>query len=152
MGSHKEDLSGNQEDPGEHTDFASDRAVSSEHRSGAESQESTFGDDEFEDGFDVQTHEGGQLEEISGFNIQQAMVGAFGQLEEQAVDHDLWRLPRSCDIEYGNEPESVCGADDRVHVTQVTQVPWRMICQLVITLQDGRRSRCTGWFISPTSI
>lgn len=52
----------------------------------------------------------------------------------------------------GFAPESVCGNDDRVQVTNVTAIPWRWICKLIITFPNGARGGCTGWFISPKAV
>ena len=109
------------------------------------------GDDLIEDGLDVESHGAGELESVPGFALERAMLEGIGQPTEVEIAPELWNLPRSCDLEY-ETPESVCGRDDRVHVTAVTRVPWRMICQLIITLRDGRKSRCTGWFISPRTV
>lgn len=147
MGNHDEVASDKYNGP-ENESF--DSPVSSE-ADDSESLVSIRGD-EFEDGFDVQTHQGGELESVSGFDPSRAMASNFNLLEEHAVDHNYWNLPRSCDIEYGDVPETVCGRDDRNHITDITLVPWRMICQLIMTLQDGRQARCTGWFISPRTV
>ena len=60
-------------------------------------------------------------------------------------------VPCACQEEY-DQPESVCGRDDRVKVANTTSVPWRMICQLIITTANGSKSRCTGWFIGPRTV
>lgn len=107
--------------------------------------------DQEEDGYDILSHGAGELEKVLGFEYAKPMLEGLGQLDETPIDQEYWTLPRSCDLEY-DAPESVCGKDDRVHVTNVTSIPWRMICQLIITRGDGRRSRCTGWFISPRTV
>ena len=109
----------------------------------------------FEDGYDIQTHGGGQLEKIEGFNINNAMIKGIGSEESIVMDRELWTLPQSCELEFSDEgglQETVCGVDDRVRMTENGSIPWRMICQLIVTRADGRRSRCTGWFISPRTI
>ncbi len=126
-----------------------DSPVSSEGGSG---ESGSHSDAETVDGFDIETHQHGELEDVPGFDKEEAMVGTFGLREHRAVDHDLWHIPRSCDLEYGDAPETVCGVDDRKAIEAVTGVPWRMICQLIITLADGRRSRCTGWFTAPRTV
>ncbi|MCP5007796.1 MAG: serine protease [Planctomycetes bacterium] len=67
------------------------------------------------------------------------------------VDEGLESIPPSCQIEFGL-PESVCGRDDRVRIREATRIPWRMICQLIITGKDGLKSRCSGWFIGPKCV
>ena len=49
-------------------------------------------------------------------------------------------------------PESVCGRDDRVRISPATAIPWRWVCQLLITMANGGTSRCTGWFIGPRCV
>jgi glutamyl endopeptidase len=130
-----------------------DSSDSKENSSGKNgNSESEENGDLFEDGYDIQTHGGGELEEVEGFDINNAMIKGIGSAESVAIDQELWTLPRSCDLEYGDQPESVCGEDDRVHMTTVSRIPWRMICQLIVTRADGRKSRCTGWFISPRTV
>ncbi len=104
-----------------------------------------------EHGYEMPIHGGGTIEAVSGFDENHAMTEGLGGVV-LPVDPTLNALPRSCDIEYGPEPESVCGRDDRVQVGTTARIPWRYICQLIITLKDGRRSRCTGWFISPRTV
>ena len=104
-----------------------------------------------EDGLDMATHGGGTLESVEGFEFENALTEGFGpQVVE--IDEELSQLPRSCDLEFSETPESVCGRDDRVRINGTTRVPWRMICQLIITRRDNRMSRCTGWFIGPGTV
>ena len=104
-----------------------------------------------EDGFEMPIHGGGTIENVDEFDESFAMMEGLGG-EAVPVDPTLNALPRSCDLEYGEAPESVCGRDDRVQITNTTRIPWRFVCQLIITLKDGRQSRCTGWFISPRTV
>ena len=132
------------------TNSVGHEAVSSEENSSSTLSQS--GSDDVEDGFDVATNGGGQLEQVEGFDLYGAMTEGFGA-ESIDVDDDLEALPRSCDLEYADEePESVCGSDGRQRITQTSRIPWRMICQLIITRADDRRSRCTGWFIGPRTL
>lgn len=108
------------------------------------------GSDLVEDGFDTATHGGGTLESVGGFEECRAMTEGFGP-EMLEVMEELANLPRSCDLEF-ETPETVCGRDDRVRITATSGIPWRMICQLIITRKDGGRSRCTGWFIGPGTV
>ncbi len=109
------------------------------------------GDEDVEDGFDVATHGGGNLESVGEFNIDRALTEGF-KSEIVELSEELMSLPRSCDLEFTDEPESVCHNDDRVRITSTTAIPWRMICQLIITRKDGGKSRCTGWFIGPRTV
>lgn len=117
-------------------------------------EENETNDDEsnlVEDGREIAIHGGGSVEMVEGFDLDRAMTEGFAP-ETVPVIPEWNSIPRSCDIEYGPEPESVCGRDDRVHITQGSKIPWRFICQLVITMKDGRKSRCTGWMISPRTV
>ena len=104
-----------------------------------------------EGGFEIATLGGGTIEEIPGSGEAFAPTECMGA-ETVPVDPAFNALPCSCDIEYSFGPESVRGKDGRVHVANVTRIPWRYICQLIITMKDGRKSRCTGWFISPRTV
>lgn len=102
-----------------------------------------------EDGFDVETHGGGRLEDVPGFDAAHALTEGFEKIESSLAEN--FDLPPSCILEY-EQPETVCGRDDRVRITATTSIPWRMICQLFITRNDGSGSRCTGWFIGPRTV
>lgn len=103
-----------------------------------------------EDGVDVETHAGGTLESVEGFDVARSMTEGFPTMYVE-IDEALAALPPNCQLEF-EEPESVCGRDDRVRITATSRIPWRMICQLIITRKDGLRSRCTGWFIGPKCV
>ncbi len=103
-----------------------------------------------EDCFDVATHGGGSLESVPGFGIDRAMTEGFGP-ESEEVTEELANLTASCLMEF-EEPESVCGRDDRRRISPASAIPWWMICQLFIQRHDGRTSRCTGWFIGPRTV
>lgn len=109
-------------------------------------------DDRSEDGFDVQTHGGGSVEHVENFPVFGALIESIGTSQVSAVPGDAATLPCASSIEHGEPAESVCGDDDRTHVDTVANIPWRMICQLIMTHADGRRSRGTGWFISPRTV
>jgi glutamyl endopeptidase len=140
---------------GEATTVGDDAMVSSDAGEGsAEMEEGSLqaGDEQLEDGFDVMTHGGGQLEDVESFDASNALLSVIGVDKPVVVDKELWNLPRSCDLEFQDVQETVCGEDGRVHITKISAIPWRMICQLIITRADGRKSRCTGWFISPRTV
>lgn len=93
----------------------------------------------------------GELEVVPGFDPSQLY-------EEEIEGGDIMPLPEDLEDfidsgaeEYG-EPESVCGRDNRVRIRGTTRIPWRWVCQLIITRRDGRRSRCTGWLIAPRTV
>lgn len=109
-------------------------------------------DSDIEPGHDIQTHGGGGIESVDGFDELRPMVEGLGSTESFALPAGSLYLPTATDVEYGEEAssfaETVQGVDDRVHITKMGKIPWRMICQLIITYPDGRRARGTGWFIS----
>lgn len=89
----------------------------------------------------------GELEEVSGFDPTRAVKEG---MPTSIITDELSTLTEVHPEEY--PPESVCGFDDRVQVTNTTAVPWRWICQLIITMANGNKSRCTGWFIGPRTV
>ena len=103
-----------------------------------------------ENGYDVETHGGGELEEVSNYKSDHALTEGF-RSEEIEITEEVASMPPSCTLEF-DEPESVCGRDDRVRISPATRIPWRLICQLIIARRDGRTSRCTGWFIGPRTV
>lgn len=48
--------------------------------------------------------------------------------------------------------EVIIGIDDRVRITQTSQVPWRRICALRITFPSGATYRGTGFLIGPRTV
>ncbi len=48
--------------------------------------------------------------------------------------------------------EVIIGADNRVRINPTTSYPWRAICALKITAQNGTRWIGTGWLISPRTV
>ncbi|HDR4482483.1 TPA: trypsin-like serine protease [Bacillus cereus] len=42
-------------------------------------------------------------------------------------------------------PETTCGSDERSQALNTKIYPWRAVCDLIITLEDGRQARGTGW-------
>jgi len=127
-----------------------DDIVTSEGETGGQSTAESA-DEDVEDGFDVATHGGGSLEAVGDFDTLRAMTEGFDS-ETVEIPEELASLPRSCDLEFADEPETVCGRDDRVRINNTGGIPWRMICQLIITRRDNRKSRCTGWFIGPRTV
>jgi V8-like Glu-specific endopeptidase len=89
------------------------------------------------------------LEDVPGF--EEAALETAEGFEDVIVDEELEALPKPGAEEF-EQPESVCGRDDRVRIRATTRIPWRWNCQLIITMRDGRRSRCTGWLIGPRTV
>jgi glutamyl endopeptidase len=90
---------------------------------------------------------GGEIEAAVGFNASRA---ASEGMPFQAADSydDL----KPAEASAYAQPETVCGADDRVRITPANAVPWRFICQLIITMPNGAGYRGTGWFIGPRAV
>jgi V8-like Glu-specific endopeptidase len=92
----------------------------------------------------------GEIEQVPGFNPAKAMTEG----SPVSIVTDEFTSLRSADeLAPGFEQaETVCGSDDRVRVSPATAVPWRWICQLIITFPDGASFRGTGWFIGPRAV
>lgn len=111
--------------------------------------------DQEEDGYDVATHGGGELEYVPGFDAEYALTEGLEDLDDcvdfEDEEFDLESLGTCCQEEY-IQPESVCGRDDRVRIMNTTSLPWRMICVLIVKTANGGTSRCTGWFVGPHTV
>ena len=106
-----------------------------------------------EDGHDLLTHGGGSLESAPGFSLLEPMVHGLGESAPCGLPEAFDQMPVAASIHYGGGPtEAVCGRDDRVQIGHDGTPPWRMICQLLITMSNGARSRGTGWLISPRTV
>ena len=93
----------------------------------------------------------GQIEAVPGFNKFRALNDGLDFDEKILVTEEIENLPDAGAKEF-QRPESVCGSDDRIRISPATNIPWRWICQLIITKADGSQSRCTGWFIGPRTV
>ncbi len=123
----------------------------------AQALEQEFGEDcDVQDGHDIDTHGGGGIESVEGYDELRSMVEGLGSTESVDFPSGALYMPVAAEIEYGEEAssftETVQGVDDRRHITAMGKVPWRMICQLIITYPDGRKARGTGWFISSGTV
>lgn len=56
--------------------------------------------------------------------------------------------------EFGTSPatEVVIGRDDRIRINGTRNYPWRCICSLLITAQDGSRWIGTGFLVGPRTV
>jgi glutamyl endopeptidase len=89
----------------------------------------------------------GELEVVSGFDPTRAFSkGIDGEIVPLTESDKA--IPACCP----DRMENICGNDDRVQIYQTTEIPWRWICQLIITAADGAKYRCTGWFIGPHTV
>ena len=89
----------------------------------------------------------GEIESLPGFDPQHAFDEG---MPTEILTDELLDLGE-CRPE-GFPPETVCGRDDRIEVTNTTSIPWRWICKLIITFPNGARGGCTGWFIGPKAV
>lgn len=128
-----------------HHEVANDGAVTTE--TGYQPESVT---DLEEDGFDIATHGGGRLESVAGFSSSLALTEGFPAAEISNYNELLDLV--SADVYEYSQPETVCGRDDRVRISPATSIPWRMICQLIVTLPNGTKVKGTGWFIGPRTV
>ena len=49
----------------------------------------------------------------------------------------------------GSKLEQVIGKENRIQITETDEYPWRCICSLLITTDDGNSFTGTGWLVSP---
>jgi glutamyl endopeptidase len=114
----------------------------------------------------------GQVQQVEGMDeLTPAQLGEAGAMDEaHTVQGDVYReLPAGQPGDMPQEvqgyseeikknlgtevfPEIVHGADDRVQVGNTTVYPWRTICHLEMTAQNGRRFIGSGAFIGPRVI
>jgi V8-like Glu-specific endopeptidase len=91
----------------------------------------------------------GEIESVSGFDparvLSEGFAGAMRPITEAEKS-----LSVCCPLEF--DPESICDKDDRFQINQTTMIPWRWICQLIITAANGAKYLGTGWFIGPHTV
>ena len=102
--------------------------------------------DQVAESFDGQP-KGGELESLPGFDPQRALGEG---MPTEILTDELLELCECRPEAFA--PETVCGRDDRVEVTNTTAVPWRWICKLIIKFPNGAGGGCTGWFIGPKAV
>ena len=88
-----------------------------------------------------------EIEAAAGFDMARALTEGQPFQAPETYD-DLIPAEAAAYV----SPETVCGADDRVRISPATGVPWRFICQLIITMPNGAGFRGTGWFIGPRAV
>jgi V8-like Glu-specific endopeptidase len=76
-----------------------------------------------------------------------AYWASFGSAAERAAARAAVQLP---DVSSTRRVlEVIIGTDDRTRVNATDQYPWRCICSLLITAQNGSSWIGTGWLVSP---
>lgn len=66
--------------------------------------------------------------------------------------NDIKELPSIEELEFGVQKKDLCGPDDRIRINNADEYPWRAICRLIITRDDGRVAVGSGWFNGPGSV
>lgn len=102
--------------------------------------------DQVAESFDGEPRKGA-FEELEGFDPLRALAegSPAGILTDEMLELGECRPE-------GFGPESVCGNDDRVEITNTTAIPWRWNCKLIIRFPNGATGGCTGWFIGPKAV
>lgn len=86
------------------------------------------------------------------YGIEQGSVGAeFVATEGFALDAFFASYPQ-LKPEPSKILEVIIGADNRVRINPTTTYPWRAICALKITAQNGTKWIGTGWLVSPRTV
>lgn len=115
---------------------------------GGETVKSGEAADVFEtDGFEGVTS---SIETVEGFKAT-SVVGESLLSEDVRITKAMEALPPAETLSY-DEPETVCGADNRVKISPATAIPWRWCCELLISYTNGAGARGTGWFIGPKTV
>jgi glutamyl endopeptidase len=99
----------------------------------------------------VETHHGGCIERVDGFNTDRALAQGFGggRLPERLRTE---RFERAASLEFAL-PQLLCGEhDDRVPVPNTGSVPWRCVCQLVMQGMHTVDTFGTAWFAGPRTL
>jgi glutamyl endopeptidase len=105
----------------------------------------------FRPSYMVETHNGGRVERVDGFDPARALAQGFdgGRLPERLSSE---RFERASNIEFAL-PQLVCGEhDDRAPVNNTANVPWRSICHLVMQGMHTVDVFGTGWMAGPRTI
>ncbi len=89
--------------------------------------------------------EAGEVDDNESGATGEPAVGLIGA--GPAVDAILGSYP-----ELADSLEVITGTDDRIRVTNTAAYPWRAICALSITADDGSQFIGTGWLISPRTV
>src|SRR6266545_141035 len=77
--------------------------------------------------------------------LQQAQAKESFEAATEAVDETFVE-------EAARAMEVILGTDDRVRITNTTNIPWRRVCALRITFPSGSTYRGTGFLIGPRAV
>ncbi|MEM6275353.1 MAG: trypsin-like serine protease [Pseudomonadota bacterium] len=125
------------------------------HDDDDDADETDDGAELFEDGYDADTHGGGRIEYVPGYDPSAALLRGLSQPETLPLPAGYDRMIHAGQAHYGQGKdlrESLCGGDDRTQVTDTSAPPWRMIAKLFITARNGKSYVGTGFFISPRTV
>jgi V8-like Glu-specific endopeptidase len=71
---------------------------------------------------------------------------------DKDIDFDALNIQGDVSSLSYTSPETVCGRDDRVKMSNTTSAPYKFICKLLIKAADGLNYIGTGFFIGPRCI
>ncbi len=83
----------------------------------------------------TETHGGGRMEAVAGVNRRRAMTAGLPAGQPRA--------------KFGLVAQDAAEIDLLAPVTETTTLPWRSICQLLITRQNNVQAYGTAWFAGP---
>jgi V8-like Glu-specific endopeptidase len=83
----------------------------------------------------VETHGGGRIEAVPGINRRRAVAAGL-PAGQPRVGSDM-------------VAQDATEQDELTPVPDTTSIPWRSICQLLITRQDNSKEYGTAWFAGP---
>ena len=103
----------------------------------------TAGNEIYSDGHDGENLD--EIEQVPGF--------VFRDTEwTEKLDEKLAKVTTPISSLTFDTPETVCGNDDRVKITNTVKAPFKFICKLYITAANGKRYIGSGFFISPRCV
>ena len=105
--------------------------------------------------FMVETHMGGIIERVPGFETWRAMTHGMGsRLKEVSPARSRDYVDEALVRGAGRfEPETLFGEGDLwIRIPDTSTVPWRCICYLQSTYESGRLGFGTGWLVSGDTV
>jgi V8-like Glu-specific endopeptidase len=111
----------------------------------------------------LETHLGGTLEPVSGFEPRTAMTHGFKStlitsgmhlsLGGEAAPFDRKEQSKASASDRGYVAESRFGVDQPwTQIADTSVVPWRCVCHLEITYGSGRKALGSGWLSGPDTV